>query len=149
MCGICGVVGQPDQQLIKNMLARLAHRGPDDEGVYVAETSADERVGLGHRRLSIIDLSPAGHEPMADASGRIWLTFNGEIYNFKQLRRELEQAGHRFRSRSDAEVIIYAYLEWGRDFLSRLNGMFAFAIWDARDESLLLARDRLGIKPLI
>lgn len=148
MCGICGVIGQADEQLIKSMLARMAHRGPDDEGVYVAETSTTERVGLGHRRLSIIDLSPAGHEPMPDRSNQIWLTFNGEIYNFKELRRELESLGHAFKSDSDAEVIIYAYREWGRDCLSRLNGMFAFAIWDARDESLLLARDRLGIKPL-
>lgn len=148
MCGICGVAGQADEQVIKSMLARIAHRGPDDEGVYVAETSTDERVGLGHRRLSIIDLSPAGHEPMPDASGQIWLTFNGEIYNFKELRRELERLGHRFRSETDAEVIIYAYREWGHQCLSRFNGMFAFAIWDSRDESLLLARDRLGIKPL-
>lgn len=148
MCGICGIVGQPDEQLIKSMLARIAHRGPDDEGVYIAKTFSEQRVGLGHRRLSIIDLSPAGHEPMSDASGRIWLTFNGEIYNFKQLRRELEASGHRFKSNTDAEVIIYSYLEWGRDCLTRLNGMFAFAIWDSQDESLFLARDRLGIKPL-
>ncbi len=148
MCGICGVVGQADEQLIKSMLARMAHRGPDDEGVYIAETSTTERVGLGHRRLSIIDLSPAGHEPMPDRSNQIWLTFNGEIYNFKELRRELESRGHVFKSDTDAEVIIYAYREWGRACLSRLNGMFAFAIWDSRDESLLLARDRLGIKPL-
>jgi asparagine synthase (glutamine-hydrolysing) len=148
MCGICGIVGQPDEQLIKSMLARIAHRGPDDEGVYVAETSSGERIGLGHRRLSIIDLSPAGHEPMSDPSGRIWLTFNGEIYNFKELRRELETLGHRFKSNTDAEVIIYAYLEWGRDCLTRFNGMFAFAIWDSQNESLFLARDRLGIKPL-
>jgi asparagine synthase (glutamine-hydrolysing) len=141
-------VGQADEQLIKNMLARIAHRGPDDEGIYVAETSTDERVGLGHRRLSIIDLSPAGHEPMPDASGQVWLTFNGEIYNFKELRKQLESLGHRFRSETDAEVIIYAYREWGRDCLSRFNGMFAFALWDSRDESLLIARDRLGIKPL-
>src|SRR2546421_2190123 len=112
MCGICGVVGQADEELIKTMLARIAHRGPDDEGVYIAETTGSDRVGLGHRRLSIIDLSPAGHEPMADGSGQIWLTFNGEIYNFKELRRELEVLGHRFRSESDAEVIIYAYREW-------------------------------------
>ena len=148
MCGICGVVGNADEQLIKNMLARIAHRGPDDEGVYIAETSTEDRVGLGHRRLSIIDLSPAGHEPMPDASGRIWLTFNGEIYNFKELRHELEGLGHRFKSHTDAEVIIYAYLQWGRECLARFNGMFAFAIWDSQDESLFLARDRLGIKPL-
>ena len=148
MCGICGVAGQVDQSLMKAMLARIAHRGPDDEGIYITTTSTGAAVGLGHRRLSIIDVSPAGHEPMTDASGQVWLTFNGEIYNFKSLRHELEAAGHRFRSDSDAEVIIYAYIEWGRDFLSRLNGIFALAMWDARDESLLLARDRLGIKPL-
>jgi asparagine synthase (glutamine-hydrolysing) len=148
MCGICGVVGKADEQLIKNMLARIAHRGPDDEGVYIAKTSTQDRVGLGHRRLSIIDLSPAGHEPMPDASGRIWLTYNGEIYNFKELRQELESLGHHFKSNTDAEVIIYAYLEWGRECLTRFNGMFAFAIWDSQDESLFLARDRLGIKPL-
>jgi asparagine synthase (glutamine-hydrolysing) len=148
MCGICGVVGRADEQLIKNMLARIAHRGPDDEGIHIAETSTAQRVALGHRRLSIIDLSPAGHEPMTDMSGQIWLTYNGEIYNFLDLRRELEGRGHRFRSDSDAEVVIYAYREWGRDFLSRLNGMFAFALWDSRDESLMIARDRLGIKPL-
>jgi len=148
MCGICGVVGQADEQLVKDMLSRIAHRGPDDEGIYIAETSTADRVALGHRRLSIIDLSPAGHEPMTDARQEIWLTYNGEIYNFLELRRELEQRGHAFRSDSDAEVVIYAYREWGRDFLSRLNGMFAFALWDSRDESLLVARDRLGIKPL-
>src|SRR5205807_2787262 len=145
---ICGVVGRADEQLIKNMLGRIAHRGPDDEGVYVAETSSGERVGLGHRRLSIIDLSPAGHEPMSDATGRIWLTYNGEIYNFKTLRRELESLGHSFKSNTDAEVIIYAYLEWGRECVEKFNGMFAFAIWDSQDESLFIARDRVGIKPL-
>jgi asparagine synthase (glutamine-hydrolysing) len=148
MCGICGVAGQADEQLIKSMLARIAHRGPDDEGILVTETSSGERVGLGHRRLSIIDLSPAGHEPMPDASGQVWLTFNGEIYNFRELRRELESRGHRFRSDTDAEVIVYAYREWGRECLARLNGMFAFALWDSADESLFIARDRLGIKPL-
>ncbi|HJQ26805.1 MAG TPA: asparagine synthase (glutamine-hydrolyzing) [Blastocatellia bacterium] len=148
MCGICGVAGQADEALLKLMLQRIAHRGPDDEGIYLTKTASGSTVGLGHRRLSIIDLSPAGHEPMRDARGEIWLTYNGEIYNFKSLRRELEAAGHRFRSDSDAEVVIYAYREWGRDFLTRLNGIFALAIWDARDESLLLARDRLGVKPL-
>ena len=148
MCGICGIAGQADEQLIKNMLATIAHRGPDDEGVYIGETSTGQRIGLGHRRLSIIDVSPAGHEPMSDSSGTVWLTYNGEIYNFKEIRRELENLGHRFKSNTDAEVIIYSYLEWGHDCLARFNGMFAFAIWDARDESLFLARDRLGIKPL-
>lgn len=130
------------------MMAWIAHRGPDDEGVYVTETSTGDRVGLGHRRLSIIDLSPAGHEPMSDSSGRVWLTYNGEIYNFKDLRSELEAKGYKFRSDTDAEVIIYSYLEWGVDALSRFNGMFAFGLWDSRDESLLLVRDRLGVKPL-
>lgn len=148
MCGICGVVGQADEPVIKNMLAAMAHRGPDDEGIYVADAAAGERLALGHLRLSIIDLSVGGHEPMADAQGEIWLTYNGEIYNFKELRKELEKRGHRFRSDSDAEVIIYAYREWGLNSLALLNGMFAFAIWDARTKTLLLARDRLGIKPL-
>ena len=130
------------------MLAAIAHRGPDDEGMYLAEAGGGERVGLGHRRLSIIDLSPAGHEPMSDDRGEIWLTFNGEIYNFKELRQELEKRGHRFKSETDAEVIIYAYREWGLNCLALFNGMFAFAIWDARTSTLLLARDRLGIKPL-
>ncbi len=148
MCGICGIVGQADEQLIKNMLARIAHRGPDDEGIYIADAANDIRVGLGHRRLSIIDLSAAGHQPMSDAQGEIWLTFNGEIYNFKEIRKELEKRGHKFKSETDAEVIIYAYREWGLKALAMLNGMFAFAIWDARNNSLLLARDRLGIKPV-
>ena len=94
MCGICGVVGRADEKLIKDMLARIAHRGPDDEGLYIAETSRKSRVGLGHRRLSIIDLSPAGHGPMPDAEGQVWLTYNGEIYNFQQLRHELELVIH-------------------------------------------------------
>jgi asparagine synthase (glutamine-hydrolysing) len=148
MCGICGVVGKADEQLIQKMLASIAHRGPDDEGIYIAESANGERVGLGHRRLSIIDLSPAGHEPMSDAQGEIWLTYNGEIYNFKEIRKELEKRGHKFKSESDAEVVIYAYREWGLNALGMFNGMFAFAIWDMRNNSLLLARDRLGIKPV-
>jgi asparagine synthase (glutamine-hydrolysing) len=148
MCGICGLVGKADEQLIQKMLASIAHRGPDDEGIYIAESANSERVGLGHRRLSIIDLSPAGHEPMSDAQGEIWLTYNGEIYNFKEIRKELEKRGHKFKSESDAEVVIYAYREWGLNALAMFNGMFAFAIWDARNNSLLLARDRLGIKPV-
>ncbi|MBI3653902.1 MAG: asparagine synthase (glutamine-hydrolyzing) [Acidobacteria bacterium] len=148
MCGICGVVGQADEQLIKNMLAPIAHRGPDDEGIYIAPAANGERVGLGHRRLSILDLSPAGHEPMRDAQGEIWLTYNGEIYNFKALRKELERCGHHFTSETDAEVVIYAYREWGLNSLAMFNGIFAFALWDGRNNSLLLARDHLGVKPL-
>jgi asparagine synthase (glutamine-hydrolysing) len=148
MCGICGIVGKADEQLIQNMLASIAHRGPDDEGIYIASAASGARVGLGHRRLSIIDLSPAGHEPMSDTLGEIWLTYNGEIYNFKEIRKELEKRGHQFKSESDAEVVIYAYREWGLNALAMFNGMFAFAIWDGRNNSLLLARDRLGIKPV-
>ncbi|MEW6129333.1 MAG: asparagine synthase (glutamine-hydrolyzing) [Acidobacteriota bacterium] len=148
MCGICGIVGTPDEPLIKNMLAAIAHRGPDDEGIFIADAAEGERVGLGHRRLSIIDLSSAGHEPMTDERRELWLTYNGEIYNFKEVRKELEKRGHKFKSDSDAEVVIYAYREWGLNSLALLNGMFAFALWDARDNSLLVARDRLGIKPL-
>jgi len=148
MCGICGIIGEPSESLIRQMLARMAHRGPDDEGIYLETCSTGEIIGLGHRRLSIIDLSPAGHEPMSDESGDIILTYNGEIYNFRELRRDLESRGHKFKSDTDAEVVIHAYREWGHESLGRLNGMFAFAIWDWRDQSLFLARDRLGIKPL-
>jgi asparagine synthase (glutamine-hydrolysing) len=148
MCGICGVVGNIDQPLLGAMLARIAHRGPDDEGIYIDQMSSGDLVGLGHRRLSIIDLSPAGHEPMSDSSGRVWLTFNGEIYNFRELRQTLEGLGHSFKSDNDAEVIIYAYIQWGLGCLTRFNGIFAFAIWDSRDETVLLARDHLGVKPL-
>jgi asparagine synthase (glutamine-hydrolysing) len=147
MCGICGVVGNANEQLIGKMLDRIAHRGPDDHGIYIARSRDGNSIGLGHRRLSIIDVSPAGHEPMADADHRVWLTFNGEIYNFKSIRAELEALGHKFRSQTDAEVVIYSYLEWGYDCLQRFNGMFAFAIWDSRDDSLFAARDRVGIKP--
>lgn len=148
MCGICGVVGAADEPLLKNMLAAIAHRGPDDEGIYLADAASGSRVGLGHRRLAIIDVSPAGHEPMSDAAGEIWLTYNGEIYNFKEIRAELLKRGIQFKSESDAEVIIYAYREWGLNALTLLNGIFAFAIWDGRTKELVLARDRLGVKPL-
>ena len=148
MCGICGAIGNVDQSLLSSMLVRIAHRGPDDEGIYLAQTSTGDYIGLGHRRLAIIDLSPGGHEPMSDSTGRVWLTFNGEIYNFRELRRELEGLGYSFRSESDAEVIIYAYVQWGPQCLTRFNGIFAFAIWDSRDESLFIARDHLGVKPL-
>lgn len=134
------------------MLAQLPHRGPDDEGVYVAESATSGFIGLGHRRLSIVDLSSAGHEPMSDIHGQVWLTYNGEVYNFEELKRELRSRGHIFRSNTDAEVVLCAYIEWGRSsiplFLSKLNGMFAFALWDSKIETLLLARDRVGIKPL-
>ncbi len=123
----------------------MRHRGPDDAGEW---WSADGRIGLGHRRLSIIDLSPAGHQPMQDAARELTIVFNGEIYNFSNLRRELAAKGHAFRSQSDTEVILAAYREWSTECLSRLNGMFALAIYDARHRQIFMARDRAGEKPL-
>jgi asparagine synthase (glutamine-hydrolysing) len=148
MCGIAGRVNfktqaPVDPALIQGMCDLIAHRGPDGEGVWV-----DRFVGLGHRRLAIIDLTSAGRQPMVAASGDVWITFNGEIYNFQDLRRNLEAKGHRFRSRTDTEVLLAAYAEYGLDFLSKLRGMFAFAIWDGPKRRLLLARDRVGKKPL-
>jgi len=127
------------------MAAVLAHRGPDDAGVWADPAG---RVALGNRRLAIIDLSSAGHQPMADASGDVVVTYNGEIYNFQELRRDLENAGHRFRGHSDTEVMLALYLRDGVEMVRRLRGMFAFALWDGRTRQLVLARDRLGIKPL-
>lgn len=148
MCGICGLVGQADNEKISSMLRTIAHRGPDDFGIYVSETAGGETIALGHRRLSIIDLSAAGHQPMSSIDGHIWLTFNGEIYNYLDLRQDLLSRGHKFRSNTDSEVIIAAYQEWGEQCVTRLNGMFAFAIWDNRLQKLFIARDRLGIKPV-
>ncbi|HXR12180.1 MAG TPA: asparagine synthase (glutamine-hydrolyzing), partial [Gaiellaceae bacterium] len=145
MCGICGVVepdANVDPEVLRRMTATLAHRGPDDDGYHL-----DGRVGLGFRRLSIIDLA-GGHQPLSNEDGSIWIVFNGEIYNYRDLRRELEARGHRFRTQSDTEVIVHLYEDLGADALSRLNGMFAFAIWNAADRSLFLARDRFGKKPL-
>jgi asparagine synthase (glutamine-hydrolysing) len=144
MCGIAGVVSlEVSAQPIRQMIDALKHRGPDDWGVW-----HDEQCALGHRRLSIIDLSEAGRNPLANESGQIWITFNGEIYNFQTLRDELETLGYRFRTRTDTEVIVNAYEQWGVDCVKRLRGMFAFAIWDARRRRLFLARDRVGKKPL-
>jgi asparagine synthase (glutamine-hydrolysing) len=145
MCGICGYVSREEPattDLVRAMAGTLAHRGPDGEGVHV-----DGPAALGHRRLSIIDLSEAASEPMANEDGSLWLTFNGEIYNFREIRRGLE-ARHRFRSRSDGEVILHLYEEKGDAAVAELDGMFAFALWDARRRRLLLARDRAGKKPL-
>jgi asparagine synthase (glutamine-hydrolysing) len=147
MCGIVGVChsgGEPVAAgLLKRMTDIIAHRGPDAEGHYT-----DGPVGLGHRRLAIIDLSPSGRQPMANEDGQVIVTFNGEIYNFQKLRVELEACGHRFHSMTDTEVIVHAYEQWGDDCVKRFNGMFAFAIWDRRRRRLFLARDRYGIKPL-
>ncbi len=148
MCAIVGLVrrdGGIDAAALSAMRDTMAHRGPDDAGLHI---STDRTVGLGHRRLSIIDLSAAGHQPMTNEDGSIWLVFNGEIYNFQTLRRELIAAGHTFHSTTDSEVILHAYEEWGVDAVRRLRGMFAYAIWDEPRRRLVLARDRLGIKPL-
>ncbi len=148
MCGICGIVGSAERAHLDAMIARIAHRGPDDRGVYESERGPDgSRVLLGHLRLAIIDLSPGGHQPMPDASGRYWLTYNGEIYNYRSIREELQSCGYRFSSESDTEVIVSAYAEWGPECLTRFNGMFALAIWDTQERTLFAARDRLGIKP--
>jgi asparagine synthase (glutamine-hydrolysing) len=148
MCGIAGRVNYRSAapvsaELLGRMCDLIAHRGPDADGVWT-----DSYVGLGHRRLAIIDLSPAGRQPMTSADGRLVITFNGEIYNFLELRRELENRGHAFRSRSDTEVMLGAYREWGIDCISRFRGMFAFAVWDADARRLFVARDRVGKKPL-
>ena len=150
MCGICGVwnygSGAPvDAVLLGRMRDRQAHRGPDDVGLHLC---ADRQVGLGFRRLSIIDLSPAGHQPMSNESGTAWIIFNGEIYNFRELRPRLEAQGHSFRSRTDTEVILHLFEERGLDAFAELNGMFGLALWDDRARRLILARDRVGKKPL-
>jgi asparagine synthase (glutamine-hydrolysing) len=142
MCGICGF-NWTDGALLEQMKGLLVHRGPDDHGSYVTEG-----VSLGHRRLSIVDLSESGRQPLSNEDGSVWVTFNGEIYNHAQLRTRLEAKGHVFRSRSDTEAIVHAYEEYGLDFVKHLTGMFAFGLWDARSRRLVLARDRLGIKPL-
>src|SRR3984893_12787300 len=148
MCGIAGIYhfdpgASADEALLRRMTDLLAHRGPDDAGLYRSGP-----VGLGHRRLSIVDLSAAGHQPMGSADGSVWITYNGECYNHQGFVGELEGRGHRFRSSSDTETLLSLYEEYGPGFLTKFDGMFALAIWDARRRRLLLARDRLGIKPL-
>jgi asparagine synthase (glutamine-hydrolysing) len=154
MCGIAGIVDNKnrpvDETALRNMTDRLRHRGPDDGGVRVVPGPAGSGLcaGLGHRRLSIIDLSPLGRQPMANEDESVWITFNGEIYNYIDLREDLVSKGHRFRSRSDTEVIVHGYEEYGAGVCEKLSGMFAFAVWDAPKGRLLLARDRFGKKPL-
>jgi asparagine synthase (glutamine-hydrolysing) len=149
MCGICGVVGREDEQLVRDMADTLAHRGPDGEGFRCFPArNGGAPASLGHRRLTIIDLSERGAQPMEYADGRYWIVYNGELYNFKELRADLEQDGYRFRSECDTEVLLAAYCKWGKAMLERLNGIFAFAIWDTERHELFLARDRLGVKPL-
>lgn len=146
MCGIAGVLrmdgGNVESNWVTAMAEKMIHRGPDGEGIW-----CDRGVGLAHRRLSIIDLE-TGDQPMANEDRSVWVTFNGEIYNFRELRGNLEAKGHVFKTASDTEVIVHGYEEWGKDVVSRLNGMFAFGLWSARDGRFLMARDRLGVKPL-
>ncbi|MBL7197990.1 MAG: asparagine synthase (glutamine-hydrolyzing) [Candidatus Omnitrophica bacterium] len=149
MCGICGIIDygsrtDTKKQVLANMCAAIKHRGPDDEGIYIKG-----RAGLGHRRLKIIDLSDAGHQPISNEDGKLWLVFNGEIYNYRDLRQELENKGHIFKSNTDSETLIHLYEEYQEDCVKYLRGMFAFAIWDENQQSLLLARDRVGKKPLL
>src|SRR5712691_5396463 len=148
MCGIAGIFGASDREAVQGMLRAMVHRGPDDEGMY-----ADPVVTLGHRRLAIIDVSPAGHQPMSAADGAIQIVYNGEIYNYREKRAALEERGHRFQTQSDTEVVLALYERYGEDFLSHLRGIFALALYDRRDgpgrEKLLLARDNFGIKPLV
>ena len=152
MCGFVGAVGfrgcDDFASAVERATAMQAHRGPDDDGVWTSATSDGRRVGLGSRRLAILDLSPAGHMPMATPDGRYRIAYNGEIYNYPDLRERLEARGHSFRSGCDTEAVLYAYAEWGAGCVERLRGMFAFAIWDAADETLFAARDQFGIKPL-
>ncbi len=147
MCGIAGIfnfgsLAPVDPAALARATAAMVHRGPDDEGFYI-----DGELGLGNRRLSIIDL-PGGHQPISNEDGTVWITFNGEIYNYRDLRQDLETRGHRFRTASDTEAIVHLYEEYGLDSLHQLRGMFAFALWDGRQRRLWVARDRIGIKPL-
>lgn len=147
MCGIAGIFNFNKQPMahsqIKAMTDVIAHRGPDGEGQYI-----DGLVGLGHRRLAIIDLTPAGHQPMQTSDGHFTIAYNGEVYNFKELRVQLEALGYQFHSNTDTEVILNAFAEWQHECVKKFNGMFAFAIWDKKEKQLFLARDRYGIKPL-
>ena len=146
MCGIAGIVDLQarlvDPLLVRRLCDVLIHRGPDDEGYYI-----DGPVALGQRRLAILDLA-GGRQPMSNEDGTVWITFNGEVYNFRELRERLEGLGHRFATRSDTEVIVHAYEQYGPDCVKELRGMFAFTLWDQRARTLMLARDRVGKKPL-
>ncbi|MEK7448701.1 MAG: asparagine synthase (glutamine-hydrolyzing), partial [Planctomycetota bacterium] len=154
MCGICAISSQHpiSEETIKRMTTVLAHRGPDDEGIYLGNkllvNGYQLSVALGHRRLAIIDLSPAGHQPMSNEDKTIRLVYNGELYNFHELKNDLEKQGHKFTSQSDAEVIIHSYEQSGPDCVKKFNGIFAFALWDEKQSRLFLARDHFGVKPL-
>ena len=144
MCGFIGFSGQlaEKEAVLQRMMARIVHRGPDMGGAYV-----DEDVALGFRRLSILDLSEAGAQPMKSSDGNVVVTFNGEIYNFMELRRELEEKGHHFHCHADTEVLVHGYEEWGTQLVYRLRGMYGFVIWDKANRRLFGARDMFGIKP--
>src|SRR4051794_19588785 len=146
MCGIAGRAGARAPAALQAMLDRIAHRGPDDEGQFWTDAGTGGWVGLGNRRLSILDLSPAGHQPMC--RGDDALAYNGEVYNFRALRSELESQGERFQSGTDTEVVLAVLMRYGVAGLKRLNGMFGLAYWDGRRRELIVARDRFGIKPL-
>src|SRR3974390_2416294 len=150
MCGISGLVNWGDRETLGRMTRVQTHRGPDDSGMWERRSPDGIYVGLGSRRLAILDLSREGHMPMSNESGTLWITYNGEIYNFSGLRAELEGKGYRFHSHTDTEVVLYLYEEYGADCLSRMNGMFALAICDLRGSSptVFMARDHFGIKPL-
>ncbi len=150
MCGIAGLISTEPQQHIASMLETIEHRGRDDEGVWTSAPIDDtgRRVSFGHRRLAIIDTSSAGHQPMLSADGRYVITFNGEIYNYRELRDELKSKGQEISTETDTEVLLAAFAEWGAECLTHLNGMFAFAIWDTQTRQITLARDHVGIKPL-
>lgn len=148
MCGIVGIWSsgkEINKVVLDSMAEALAHRGPDDSGSYIDKSS---NLGFAHRRLSIVDLSPLGHQPMSNDDGSIWITYNGEVYNFKDIRKELFQKGYKFKSNSDTEVVLKSYEEWGIECVHKFIGMFAFGIWDKRVKKLYLLRDRAGVKPL-
>src|SRR5436190_17695193 len=152
MCGICGILStsasfDASESTVVAMRDTMRHRGPDDAGAD-SWAAGDGRVAFGHRRLAIVDLSPAGHNPMPNEDETVWITFNGEIYNHERLREPLIQAGHRYRSRADTETIIHLYEERGLDFVQDLEGDFAIALWDENKRRIVLARDRIGVKPL-
>lgn len=150
MCGIAGLIHQNPENHIEAILKSIEHRGYDNEGVFISQTFGNEQLKtcLGHRRLSIIDTSSAGHQPFFSANKRFVFTYNGELYNYLDIKKELEAKGYQFRTDSDTEVLINAFQEWGTDCLAKLNGMFAFAVWDEQEKTLTLVRDRAGIKPL-
>src|SRR5512145_2531777 len=146
MCGIAGILrldgAPPTRDELKRMAGSIRHRGPDEFGVF-----RDTDVGLAHARLAIIDLS-TGQQPLSNEDGNLWVVFNGEIFNFIELRAELEHLGHRFRTKSDTEVIVHAWEQWGESAFARMNGQWAIALWDRRTKSLMLCRDRVGVRPL-